>query len=350
LRPGRHRCPPAVQQMFQPLLELVSHRPVYPDDAASFGMLAMDTQDTADLAALRDLFTATRAGAHEPDVWTSNDRTRRSTLRILARSAQLHPEAATWVEAVRRSAVYGNQVRADPLLREEGRALVWRGTLLRHHSTGAWRRLWAELVDEVRARASATKDDLYDWISALVPAGTVQQFLADCPATVDRHGDPLPTEDELYRRHNRVTASIAVLLLGGRRRDELDGRSRAAFLGRHPDRKQFLDPNWVAFRHHDHATRPFTELARVFVDDMLAQSQRVALRKLKVDSHGRMTLFSKLQERNGRYYAELAEGSGNVGLRIDQLEFIAAQLSLSGNDSGRLCVTDLGEELLELRT
>jgi hypothetical protein len=62
---------------------------------------------------------------------------------------------------------------------------------------------------------------------------------------------------------------------------------------------------------------------------MLAQSRRVALRKLRVDTRRQMTLFTKLHERNGRYFADQREGVGNVGLRIVQLSGMAEQLGLT---------------------
>jgi hypothetical protein len=90
-------------------------------------------------------------------------------------------------------------------------------------------------------------------------------------------------------------------------------------------------------------------LARAFVDDMLAQSRRVALRKLRVDARGQMTVFTKLHERNGRYFADQSEGSGNVGLRISQLGSMAEQIGLLSTGTGR-DVTALGAALLELPT
>jgi hypothetical protein len=71
------------------------------------------------------------------------------------------------------------------------------------------------------------------------------------------------------------------------------------------------------------------EWGRALVDDMLAQSRRVALRKLRVDQTGRMTLFTRLHERNGRYFADQPEGSGNVGLRVDQVQLLAEQVGLA---------------------
>jgi hypothetical protein len=348
LRPGSRECPPAVREMFRPLLELAHDRPIRPDDLADFSGLAMDKGEAADLDPLRDLITASRGSRHDPQEWTGNDLTRRSTLRILARSAMLQPDASSWSAALHDCVAYGNRIRTDPILSAEDRAQAWRGTLLRRLSVGAWRRLWAALVEQVTEHGSATKDDLYQWISAEVPAMTVRAFLAASPSLVDAEGEPSPAEQQVRDGHTAVTADLAALLFGGQRKNQLTGRSQAAFFGRYPERKQFLDPHWVAYRHREHESRPMAELARAFVDDMLAQSRRVALRKLRLDAQGRMKLFTKLHERNGQYYAAGTEGAGNVGLRVDQFEFIARQLGLAEHGDTGLVITPPAVQVLEL--
>jgi len=350
LRPGRHVCPPAVRRMFRPLLEVVAEAEFPLATVADIAELALDQPGTPDLDGIGELFTATRNSRHHPAEWTGDDHTRRATLRILARSVQLCPDASNWVDALLTCLAYGDAIGADSVLATEDRALAWRGVLLRRWSVGAWRRLWASLVDQaVAAAGSITRDDLYDWISAEVPHTAVQEFVSGCPATMDRDGHPLPAERQVHDERPPVEADLAVLLLGGIRIGQLTEWTLNAFLNRRSrGRGQFLDPSWVAYRHREHAGRPMAELARAFVDDMLAQSRRVALRKLKVDRRGRMTLFSKLHERNGRYFADLAEGSGNVGLRIEQLGDMAEQLGLFDSEHNRLTVTSRAREWLAL--
>lgn len=350
LRAGRHSCPTSIRAMFKPLLELASSRPLTADDAAQFSMLALDRRDTPDIDPLRELFTATLAGEHIPEDWTGNDQTRRATMRILVRSVQLRP-SASWTRSVRDCVAYGDTATSDRVLADEDRALAWRGVLLRHYSVGAWRRLWANLVQEVGSAAgSATKDDLYSWISDHVPSISVQDFVDDLPEAVDGANHPLPAEDQIASERPDVEADVAILLVGSLRRAQLAGRCLAAFLGHRRGRGQFLDPSWVEYRRREHATRPLSEFARALVDDMLAQSRRVALRKLRVDSRGRMTLFTKLHERNGRYFAAQPEGAGNVGLRIEQLGFMAEQLGLFEAGEPYPTVTASARTLLDLPT
>ncbi|MFI9812557.1 hypothetical protein [Saccharothrix variisporea] len=346
LRPGRHRCPASVRRMFQPMIDFLARDGLGDGDVGRFSGLAIEEPDTADLPPLRDLFTATRHGRHRPEEWNGDDHTRRATLRMLARAVQRAPGGAP-ADAFRAHLAYGDALDTDPVLVGEERARAWRGVLLRHHSVGAWRRLWAALVDEViDAGGTATRDDLHAWVGSAVSAGTVRGFVRSLPGAVDATGHPLPAEEEVLGSGAPIEADLAVLLIGAQRLTHLRGRSLDAFLGRRrrsSGRGQFLDPTWVAFREAEHGDRPLAELARAFVDDMLAQSRRVALRKLRVDGNGRMTLFSKLHERNGRYFADQREGMGNVGLRIDQLAAMARQLGLL-SDSG---VTALGADLLE---
>jgi hypothetical protein len=346
LRPSRHECPAAVRAMFEPLLSRAAHRPVEWDEAGDFADLAIDMTGTPDIGPLRALFTATRRGTHAPADWVGNDHTRRATLRILARSVQLQPLAASSAAALRSAVAYGSHVDSDLVLSaERDRALAWRGVLLRHHSVGAWRRLWARVVGHVvDGDGSLTREDLHDWISGEMDGVTLRGFQAQLPAVCDEGGNPAPAEDTVRAVDRSASSDLAILLLGAARAGQLQGRAAQAFLGRAGGRGQFLDPSWVAHQAREHRDHQLAEFARAIVDDMLAQSRRVALRKLQVGKNGRMTLFTKLQERNGRYFATQREGDGNVGLRIVQLTAIAEQLDLFSHDG----VTTVAQELLEL--
>lgn len=74
-------------------------------------------------------------------------------------STLFHPTESAWTDAMRQAVAYSDTVTTDPVFTAKGiagRALAWRGVLLRHHSVGPWRRLWAALVEHVRAAARRT--------------------------------------------------------------------------------------------------------------------------------------------------------------------------------------------------
>ena len=82
---------------------------------------------------------------------------------------------------------------------------------------------------------------------------------------------------------------------------------------------------------------------------MLAQSRRVALRKIQMRD-GRLQMFSRLHERNDTFTARTNEGAGNVGLRIEQIAGIGEQLGLLYTSATSLGVTPLGSALLDVPT
>ena len=257
----------------------------------------------------------------------------------------LVPDAAGRLDALRRAVAYGPAALEDPILVAEERTAAWRGVLLRHRSVGAWRRLWADLVAHVREEGIVTRSGLHDWVSDRLPDQDVRGFAADLPDVTDTAGHPAPAEDLLPEGLGRVGSDIAVLMIGARRRDTLAGIAQVAFLGgRRGGRGTFLDPAWVQRRVAEHADQPIRALGRTLIDDMLAQAQRVALRKVEVRD-GRMRLFTRLHERNGTYTARSGEGEGNVGVRVDQLAGIAEQLGLL-RPLGAGTVTRLGSTVL----
>ncbi len=132
-----------------------------------------------------------------------------------------------------------------------------------------------------------------------------------------------------------MEASIAVLLLGAFRPEYLDGEVLSAFLGGSTQRRVFLDPHWVRGQYTEYRSRPLGDFACALVDDMLAQSHRVALRKMRVENNGQMILPTKLHEREGRWFAESAEGAGNIGVRVDQVGQICTQLGVIFRDERR---------------
>lgn len=344
-RKGPRETPVAVRNMFRPLLELAASRNPARGDAERFVELTRFRSDSKDLAPLRTVLTATGDGMD----WKPNDVTRRSTYRILARAVQLTPDSSSWTSALLDAVAYGPALNEDPLLTTEGlRAQSWRGLLLRHRFVGAWRRLWSRLVDRVlNSSGQVSRSDLHEWVRACITTkDTVRGFLQSCPDAFDARGNPAPAEMLLADR-DQVEADIGILLIGSVRDDELDGVTRRAFRG-NSDRGRYLDPQWVAHRRREYLDRPMTDFACAVVDDMLDQSHRVALAKMYVDKEGRMKLPTKLQERNGLFFATGREGSGNVGLRTEQLGELGRQLGLFEVDEDRRVVTELGATILGL--
>ncbi|MFI0791459.1 hypothetical protein ACH4OY_01960 [Micromonospora rubida] len=345
LRAGRHPCPPQVAAFYAPLIAAADQGCGLSLPSPALGELSLQ-QDTGtpDLEPLGQVLSATGDGRHDPELWTGNDATRRATLRILARSGQLNPDAETWLGAFIASVAYGSAAREDPLLAGEERTAAWRGVVLRHHSVGAWRRLWAALVEQVREEGTASREHLHEWVTAHLPDIPLAAFEADLPTVVDVYGDPAPAEDGLRSAGPGVLTDVALLLLGARRLDSLTGTTLFSFKGKRPT---YLDPTWVAQLRRELARRPLAELGRRLVDDMLAQSRRVALRKVTLNRDGTISLFSRLHERNSAYFADSSEGSGNIGLRINQLAGIATQVGLLAPDVADP-VTPWAQRLLEL--
>ncbi|MET8832925.1 hypothetical protein ABZV78_03265, partial [Micromonospora sp. NPDC004540] len=345
LRAGRHSCPPAVSEFFAPLITATERSGGLALPSPALSRLSLQHEaGTPDLEPLSEVLSATVNGHHDPHTWTGNDVTRRASLRILARAWQLNPRASTWLEAFATVVAYGSAARDDQLLAGEQQTAAWRGVVLRRHSVGAWRRLWAALVEQVCDAGTASRGHLHEWISELLPEQPLAEFEAGLPSVVDASGHPAPAEDQLLREKAGVLTDVALLLLGARRLDSLTGLELYSFKGRRPT---YLDPTWVAQLRREFSQRPVTELGRRLVDDMLAQSRRVALRKVTFNQDGTMSLFSRLHERNGAYFADSSEGSGNIGLRINQLAGIATQVGLLTRDPAQP-VTPWGQRLLGL--
>lgn len=257
LRPGRHRCPDDVRGWFAPLLA-AARREAEPERVDALGPLSLGSAGP-DLDALRDLVTATRAGRHEPDDWRMTDATRRSTLRILMRAADLYAGLAP-VDAARWAVAFGPTASDDLVLAAEDRTPAWRGLLLRHYSVGAWRALWAELVAHVKDLRTATLADLHTWITDKLPDQRLAAWLDDLPSVLAADGHPAPAEETLLADDAGPARHLALLALGAQRRDTLNGAAQIAFRGGRNLRASFLDPEWVGRRVAHHRDRHVGEL------------------------------------------------------------------------------------------
>ncbi|PRC46223.1 hypothetical protein C6A85_91170 [Mycobacterium sp. ITM-2017-0098] len=152
----------------------------------------------------------------------------------------------------------------------------------------------------------------------------------------------------MHAAHSGVEAWIGILLLGAFRLEHFEGEVLSAFLGGSAHRRVYLDPHWVHGQYTEYRSRSLGDFACALVDDMLAQSHRVALRKMRVESNGQMILPTKLHEREGRWFAESPEGAGNIGVRADQVGQICTQLGIFSTSDDVPTVTPVGRELLGL--
>lgn len=349
IRRGSRSCPDSIKQMYGGLLSMAAARAPRASDVAAFSDLTVMGEMSPDIEPLRELLCATDGGAHNVDNWLPADRMRRSTLRILGRSAQVCPNPKGWRFTLADGVAYGDHIDNDPVFAAERRqAEAWRGTLLRHHSVGAWRALWSALVDEViRAGDPVSREQLHQWVRSQVGNGTVGAFVDGLPP-VQVNGDPVAAEEAVGEQYTGVEASIGILLLGGLRLDHLDGEVLASFLGGSAQRRVYLDPHWVRGQHTEYQFRSLGDFACAVVGDMLAQSHRVSLRKMRVESNGQMVLPTKLHEREGRWFAESRESAGNIGVRAYQLGQICRQLGMFTETDGAPSPTAIGCALLGL--
>jgi hypothetical protein len=320
--------------------ELEALRPV--------GMLGDDRPENSWLL---DLFTATRAGAHKAGDWLPDDRRRRATMRILGRATVLHgaDDDLTWTETVESAVVFGGALEEDPVLATIGEAEAWRGLLLRNYSVSAWRRLWAALVSIIGAadeHLDRSPDELRAWLADQMPDMTVAAFMeSELPPTMAGTQVAPAERAVLGDGAEEPLTDVKVLLLGAQRAGELTGETRAVFLGH---RNEILNPAWMSGCVREYRDRPVRDLAVRLVDDMLAQANRVALDKMEPDASGRLQVYSRVFERNGRYYKTGEEGDGALGTRLEVIAGIAGQLGLIDVTSeGAATLTDLGFVVLE---
>ncbi|MGW2172171.1 hypothetical protein ACWC1C_16775 [Streptomyces sp. NPDC001705] len=354
LRPGRHACPAALQQLFAPLFSIAERDVVSLAELEPAAQAALGTPSPVEQDWLTRVLTATDAAAiHTAENWAGPDRTRRAAFRILGRAIDLYGHKRQGHQETLRSAVaFGEDTTTDPVLAAIPETAGWRGLLLRHYSVGAWRRLWAALVSSIGSQegeADRTAQELRDWLAQQAPEGKVRGLLEDLPSLKGPDG-LLPAERELLEKGGDAMVNVRLLLVGALRSREghLPDDVRAVFLGRQRHSAEFLDPTWVDGLIRDYSDRPVRELAARLVDDMLAQSRRVALGKLRTDpATGGLKIFSRLHVRNERYFKTGDEGDSDIGTRIPQLGSFGRQLGLFDVRDGCHVVTASGRMILE---
>lgn len=351
-RAGRHACPAEVRELFGPLFAAAAHDRLALPQLEALRSVSLHCDEMPEAPWLLDLFTATRIGSHEPAQWRPDDLRRRAAMRILGRTTVLYGAdvGQTWPEAVESAVVFSDALETDPVLASIGEAAAWRGVLLRNYSVSAWRRLWAALVRSI-GQEDASRDrsagELQAWLADQMPSMTVRAFMGQLPpGMTGRH--PAPAERIVLDDGNAgdPVTNIGLLLLGVRRATELDGEARTVFLGR---QNEILNPLWMALCVREFLDRPLRDLAVRLVNDMLAQARRVALDKMRPDANGRLQVYSRIHERNGRYYKTREEGDAAIGTRLEVAAGIAVQLGLIDlAEEGAATVTDRGFAVLEV--
>lgn len=272
----------------------------------------------------------------------TSDRTRAGTVRLLVHAA-ISWEADDAVASFRRLVAYGPHLRIDPVVSAIPEAEPWRGTLFRHDSVGAWRRLWAWLTDAIDG--PTLRAEVVANLADSLPDLTLHAFEHQLPPTMDAVGDPIDAESIVRSGEHELPAeSLALILLGARRANELAGVSRSALVGN--ERKvAVLSPLWVTDWTESRRSLHLRDIASELTDVLLDRAQRIALSKMRM-RNGRMWLPSVVGERGGYLYTVGREGRGNVGLRLEQLAGILRGVAVLGQASDTWKLGPRGEELL----
>jgi len=349
-RAGRHACPAAVRELFAPLFAAAVDDRLARPQLQALGALSLHSDALPEVPWLLDLFTATRNSHHDPEQWLPDDRRRRATMRILGRTTVLHgtDTGLTWQEAVEAAVAFSDALETDPILAGIAGAAAWRGVLLRNYSVSAWRRLWAALVHSIGPKdehKDRSVQELQAWLADQMPLMTVRAFMDELPPGMTG-GHPAPAEWQVLAdgQAEDPLTNIQLLLLGVRRASELEGEARTVFVGR---QNEILNPLWMERCVDVFRDRPLRDLAVRLVDDMLAQARRVALEKMQPDSSGRLQIYSRIHERNGRYYKTREEGDAPIGTRLEVAAGVAGQLGLIDvEESGAAAISGLGSAVL----
>jgi hypothetical protein len=338
MAPGKRLTGASLGNGFDGLFDLAGQPSVTADqlaDAAGLSIGALRVSDDGHWLA-RQL-----CAVDLPDMDVA-DRTRAGTVRLLERAAALAP-SSNIVESFRQVVACGPSARTDPVIAVIPEAEPWRGTLFRHDSVGAWRELWAWLVDAIDG--PTRRSELIERLADELPGTTLGGFERELPATQDTQGDPIDAESLIRHQQRTVPSkSLALIMLGAIRASELTGPSRAALVG-NAQKVAVLSPiwvgDWVDNRRHMHLRDVAGELTEVLLD----RAMRIAMSKMRL-RNGRMWLPSVVGERGEFLYRVGREGRGNVGLRLDQLAGLLRGVGVFDSSSAGWTLGPRGVELL----
>ena len=274
---------------------------------------------------------------------TRQDRRRRATLQLMARIMDTFPVKSLGGD-VSAALAFGGFLTTDALAATSEEAAMWRGVLLRNFSVGAWRRLWAWIVDQVVDGSAVTSDALVRSFADELPDRSVLDLAGELPELLDPAGNPAPAEPALRARSESVPyRELLVLAAGAGRMDSLGGVAGVIFARANPDD---FDPGWMKARLAQAGAQSLREFGGQLVRDMLAKSRRVAMRKAEVRDDGTLWIPSRLHQRGDELVATAREGSGDVGTRLRQLGLVAAACGIFDGSGSTWSVTARGRELL----
>jgi hypothetical protein len=257
--------------------------------------------------------------------------TRRQTLRVLSRCVQL-TEVREVSQDVSGFLAYDTAVSSDPVLNGTLITAQWRGLILRNHSVGAWRELWAWLVNGIDGLTS--RDTLGDQFADALSDQAVVSFSEDLPPTRTADGWPAPAElDADLAEADWPEWCLGILLLGARRSSELAGHELSGFQGTDPnDVFEELSPAWLAVQVDVWRDRPVRDFARWLAEIMINRSQRLASRKTRPDKNGVLKVPSRVYLRDGFIFRDSPETGGRPSLRLGQLAGVLAGVGLLARD------------------
>ena len=226
---------------------------------------------------------------------------------------------------------------------------AWSGVSLRNRSVGAWRSLWAWLVDQIRGLTSirVLGESLAEALPAEVANQTVGQFRHSLPRVMTSSGRLAPAEiDPTLDGLGEPGRLLAVLFLGAERGATLPEKERAYFEDATIETQQELTPSWLRNRISDWQDRPMSDFAVWLVGVLVDRSQRVALAKAGYSRRtGVFSIPTRVHERDGYVFRDSREGGGGVALRWNNAASILAGLGLATrNDDGIWNLTDRGVE------
>lgn len=274
---------------------------------------------------------------------TPQDSRRRTTLQLVGRILETHSVSSLSTSLVQ-AVAFGDFIEVDPIASANEVSAMWRGVLLRNFSVGAWRRLWAWLVDQVYDGVAVSDVALEELFAEQLPQSSIDTMVDELPDLVDSDGRPLPVEIMVRPASGiEIFRELQVLACGALRSQQLQGITGTVFNRANGDG---LDPQWMHERLRYSGNQSLQDFGRNLVRDMLAKSRRVALSKAEVRDDGTLWIPSRLHERGDALVASSREGSGDVGTRLVQLARIAAACGIFDTSGPTWRLTDSGRELL----